>query len=383
MKKLHVAIVGTGFMGTAHTESLRRIGVEVSGILGATPDKSQAAAGKLSLSRAYGSFEEICADPDVDSVHLCTPNYLHYPMARTAMLAGKHVLCEKPLAMSSAEAADMVSLAREKRLAGAVNYNLRYYPLCQEARARVQAGEAGEVRILHGEYCQDWLFLPTDWNWRLVPELGGALRAVADIGTHWMDMVTWITGLKIRAVMADFATFLPVRNKPLKPVETFASKLGQAGESESIAINTEDYAAILLHFHGGARGVLMLTQVAAGRKNHFWWELNGSQASLKWEQERPNELWVGHRERPNEVVIKDPSLMQPSVRRYAAYPGGHAEGYPDTHTQLFKEFYEYLTAGDFDAPQAFPTFVDGWRELSLCEAIQSSAREKRWVEVEE
>ena len=382
MKKLHAAIVGAGFMGTAHTESLRRVGVEVSGILGEKPEESHSAAERLLLSRAYGSFEEVCADPDVDSVHLCTPNYLHHPMAKAAMLAGKHVLCEKPLAMSSAEAADLVKLAREKRLAGAVNYNLRYYPLCQEARARVQAGLVGEVRMLHGEYCQDWLFLPTDWNWRLVPELGGALRAVADIGTHWLDMVTWITGLKVRALMADFATFLPVRNKPLKPVETFASKLSQAGESESIAINTEDYAAVLLQFQGGARGVMMLTQVAAGRKNHFWWELNGSQASLKWEQERPNELWVGYRERPNEVVIKDPSLMQPSARRYAAYPGGHAEGYPDTHTQLFKEFYAYISAGDFDAPQSFPTFTDGWRELSLCEAILTSAKEKRWVEVE-
>ncbi len=381
-KSISVAIVGAGFMGGAHVEALRRNGLHISGILGVDEAESLAAARKLRLPRSYSSLEELCADPEVGAVHLCTPNHLHYTQARSALLAGKNVLCEKPLALNSAEARELAALAHERRLAGAVNYNLRYYPLCQEGRARVRAGELGELRMLHGSYSQDWLFLPTDWNWRLEPELGGALRAVADIGTHWMDMVTWISGLRIVAVMADFATFLPVRQRPLQAVETFAGKPGQTGQSQAVEVTTEDYAAVLFHFDNGARGVVMLTQVAAGRKNHFWYELNGSRGSLKWEQERPNELWLGYRQKPNELLLKDPALMQPAARPYAAYPGGHAEGYPDTHTRLFQEFYAYIAAGDFDATPAFPTFEDGWRELALCEAIHRSAVEKRWVAVD-
>jgi len=382
MKKMHAAIVGAGFMGGAHVESLRRIGVEITGILGIDDQESQSQADRLGLPKAYRSFEEVCADPQVDSIHLCTPNYLHHSEARQAMECGKHVLCEKPLAMNAAEGAGLVDLAIETGKVGAVNYNLRFYPLCQEARARVKSGEMGHVRILQGAYCQDWLFLTSDWNWRLEPELGGDLRVVADIGTHWMDMVTWVSGLKIKKVMADFATFLPVRQRPLAQVETFASKVTKAGASEDVEIHTEDYAAVLFQFDNGARGSVILSQVSAGRKNHFWWELNGSQGSLKWEQENPNELWLGYRDRENGLVLKDPSLMHTSVRRYAGYPGGHAEGYPDTHTNLFREFYAYLSAGDFSAERLFPTFEDGWRELVLCEAIQRSAAEMRWVEIQ-
>jgi predicted dehydrogenase len=368
-------------MGGAHTEALRRSGIEINGILGIDLAESRSAAKRLGLPRAYASLEEVFQDPNVDIVHLCTPNHMHAEQARQAILAGKHVLCEKPLGMTAAQGAELVALARQQRRVGAVNHNLRYYPLCQEARARVQSGEVGDVRILHGAYYQDWLFLPSDWNWRLQPELGGALRVVADIGTHWMDMVTWISGTQITAVMADFATFIPVRQRPLQEVETFAGKLSQSAASESVEINTEDYAAILFQFENGARGSVSLSQVSAGRKNHFWWEINGSKGSLKWEQERPNEMWLGFRERENGLVLKDPSLMQPATRRYAGYPGGHAEGYPDTHTQLFRELYAYIAAGDLDAPPPFPTFEDGWHELVLCEAVQRSATERRWVDV--
>jgi len=334
MGKLRAAIVGAGFMGGAHTEALRRNGVEITGILGIDLQEGRSAAKKLDLPHVYTSYTEVCHDAAVDVVHLCTPNYLHHAQARDALLAGKHVLCEKPLAMSAAEGQDLVNLTHEQRLAGAVNYNLRYYPMCQEARARLRSGEIGDVRILHGAYCQDWLFLATDWNWRLQPELGGALRVVADIGTHWMDMAAWLSGLKIKAVMSDFATFIPVRQRPLQQVETFASKLSQPAASESVEIHTEDYAAILFQFEGGARGSVTLSQISAGRKNHFWWEVSGSKGSMKWEQERPNELWLGYRERENGLVLKDPSLMQSEARRYAGYPGGHAEGYPDTHSSF-------------------------------------------------
>ncbi len=368
-------------MGGTHTEALRRNNIEINGILGIDLAESRSAAKRMGLPCAYTSLDEVCEDPSVDILHLCTPNHMHFEQARQAILAGKHVLCEKPLGMNSAQGAELITLARQHRRVGAVNHNLRYYPLCQEARARVRAGEVGEVRILHGEYCQDWLFLPTDWNWRLQPKLGGALRVVADIGTHWMDMVTWISGMQITAVMADFATFIPMRQRPLQEVETFAGKLSQAATSERVEIHTEDYAAILFQFDNGARGSVTLSQFSAGRKNHFWWEINGSKGSLKWEQERPNEMWLGFRERENGLLLKDPSLMQPAIRRYAGFPGGHAEGYPDTHSQLFRELYEYIAAGDLEAPRPFPTFEDGWHELVLCEAVQRSATERRWVEV--
>jgi predicted dehydrogenase len=381
MNKLSAAIAGAGFMGAAHVEALRRLGIEVTGILGIDIHEGERISRKLGLPRVYKTIDEICVDPQVDVVHLCTPNYLHFPMAKAAFLAGKHVICEKPLANTAAEAQELVSLAQSQKRIGAVNYNLRYYPLCQEAHARVKTGQIGDVRLIHGEYCQDWLFSINDWNWRLIPELGGSLRVVADIGTHWLDMVTWLTGLKVTAVMADFATFIPVRHKPHTEVETFASKLSQIDDFDEVHVNTEDYAGLLVKFNNGARGVATLSQINAGRKNHFFWEINGSRASIWWDQENPNELWIGQRDKPNELMLKDPALMQAEARPYAGYPGGHAEGYPDTHMRLFKSVYDYISNGDFNQPPSFPTFNDGWRELVLCEAIQKSAVEGRWVEV--
>lgn len=375
------AIIGCGFMGTTHTEALRRLGIPVVGLCGIDPDEGARTSQRLNLEKGYRDFEEVISDAKVNVVHLCTPNYLHYSMAKAALEAGKHVLCEKPVANTSAEATEMVKLEKTANKVAAVNYNLRFYPLNQEARARIAGGDLGETRIIHGEYCQDWLFLPSDWNWRLEPELGGTLRVVADIGTHWMDAVTWLTGLEIRSVCADFATFLPTRYKPQREVETFASKLSSNPGGIPTKIQTEDYAAILFKFSNGARGALTLSQVSAGRKNNFWWEINGSKASMSWRQENPNELWMGYREKPNEVLTKDPSLMRPSARSIAAYPGGHAEGYPDTFAQLFKSFYAYIAAGDFNKERPFATFEDGRRELILCEAIQRSAEERRWVEV--
>jgi predicted dehydrogenase len=381
MTPLKSAVVGLGFMGGTHIEALRRIGVEVLGAIGISPEETATGASQHALPKRYAAFEDVCADPEVDVVHLCTPNYLHFSQAKAALQAGKHVICEKPLANTSAEAHELAELTDMGSQVGAVNYNLRFYPLCHEAAARVQAGEAGQVRLLHGEYCQDWLFLPSDWNWRLEPEQGGKLRAVADVGTHWLDMVTWITGLEVTEVMADLATFIPTRIRPTRPVETFAGKLVSQPEGDPVDIRTEDTACILLRFSNGARGTLLLSQLNAGRKNNFWWEINGSEASLSWHQESPNELWIGHRDSPNELLLKDPALMHPAARGIASYPGGHAEGYPDTFKQLFKSVYSYIARGDLNQPRAFPTFRDGWRGLVLCDAIARSSTEQRWVKV--
>ena len=240
----------------------------------------------------------------------------------------------------------------------------------------MKRGLIGEPRLIHGSFLQDWLLYPTDWNWRLQPELGGDMRAVADIGTHWMDLVTWITGKKITELCADLATTNPVRKKPRGRVQTFQQA---EGATDDFNVTTDDYASILLRFEGNAHGVCTVSQVSAGRKTRLWFEIDGSEGSLSWNSEEPNTLWIGRRREPNAEIIKDPSIMSPEARRYAAYPGGHAEGYPDTFVQLFKDFYSYIEAGDFTAARGFPTFETGHAEMQLCEAIAESARERRWV----
>ena len=334
-----VAVIGLGFMGRTHIQSLRRLGVEVYGVAGITPDEAKKAAEELGIPRWYNNFEEAATDPEVKVVHLCTPNNMHFSQAKKALESGKHVLCEKPLAMTSGESAVLADLAKKKGLFTAVNYNLRFYPVCQEARARIQDGDLGETYLITGGYLQDWLFLKSDWNWRLEAEQGGDLRAVADIGTHWMDMVTYLTGLKVTEVMADFSTVHKTRLKPAGEVETYAGKIDKNVSATEAPINTEDVAMILFRFNNGALGSVALSQVSAGRKNFFWFEIGGSKSAIHWEQESPNELWIGYRDQPNQILSKDPSLFHPEVRKLTGFPGGHAEGYPDTFVQVFRQFY--------------------------------------------
>ena len=297
------------------------------------------------------------------------------------MLAGKHVISEKPLAMNSHESAELVKLAAEKHRVNAINFNLRFYPIVQHVRSMVQSGELGQLFILQGSYLQDWLYLATDWNWRLEPGLGGTLRAVADIGSHWLDMTTFISGLKIDAVLADFKTFHPIRKKPAKPVETYSGKMLTPEDYIDQPINTEDYASILIRYENGARGVLTVSQVSAGRKNRLYFEIDGSKAAVAFDSEQNGELWIGHREQPNELLLKDPSLLSPEARSVTSYPGGHNEGYPDTFKQMMNKVYSYIRQGDFTAKPDFPTFADGHYELLVCEAIEKSAKEERWTKV--
>lgn len=377
---LRVGVVGTGFIGPVHVEALRRLGMEVAGICGSSVQRA-APKGEAMGLRVYPDYDAMLADERVNVVHLTSPNHLHFPQARAALRAGKHVVCEKPLAINSRESAELVSLAKKTRRIGAVHFNIRFYPLCQEARARVQRGELGKVFAVHGSYLQDWLLLPTDWNWRLEPRLGGPMRAVADIGSHWLDLMSFITGLRVEAVCADFQTFLPVRQKPKTAMDTFTGKLQRSTQTAPQKIRTEDYATILLRFQGGSRGALTVSQVSAGRKNRLSYEIDGAKSSLAWDSERPNELWIGHRDRPNELLLKDPSLLSDEARRFASLPGGHNEGFPDTFKQLYSAIYEYLARGDYAAPANFPTFTDGHWELVLGEAILLSAREAQWIPV--
>ncbi len=380
---IKVAITGTGFMGSVHTEALKRLpGVEVLGIQGSTPEKSQAAAAQLGIPKAYASFEEIVADPEVDSVHITTPNRLHYPQTIAALDAGKHVMCEKPLSMTAQESADLVRRARDSDLVTGVNYNIRFYPINLEAKTRVASGELGKIHTVFGSYQQDWLLHDTDYNWRVLAGEQGELRAVADIGTHWIDLVQNITGQKVTAVFADVHTLHPVRKRPLGEVQTFSGKLGESQATEPIDVTTDDIGTILLHFDGGARGAMMVSQVTPGRKNCLRYEIAGSQSALEWNSEDPNQVWRGYREKSNELLFKDPGLNGETARTYTDFPGGHAEGFPDTFKMCFRAFYNAVSTGQMPAAPDFATFEDGHREILVCEAILQSHQNRQWVAVE-
>lgn len=372
-------VIGTGFMGWVHVEALRRAGVEPLGVLGSTPEKTQRAAAQYQVPRAYIDLDAVLTDAEVDAVHIATPNRLHYPMAKAALLAGKHVLCEKPLTMTSDESAELVELAVSRpRQAAAVNYNIRFYPLCQELRQRVANGQLGRVFSITGSYVQDWLLREDDYNWRVLREAGGDLRAVADIGTHWMDLATWISGQKIDAVLADLHTVHEHRLRPLGEVETYSSSSSNA-PSESIRIDTEDLGNILLRFSDGARGCLHVSQMTAGRKNCLRLEIAAEQRSASWNSEQPNELWLGNRDEANRQLLRDPALLTEAARRFAQYPGGHNEGYADSFKQCFRAFYDYIAAEDADRDIDFPSFDDGHREVLACEAILRSHEQQQWI----
>ncbi|HEY8103496.1 MAG TPA: Gfo/Idh/MocA family oxidoreductase [Gaiellaceae bacterium] len=375
MSGIGAAVVGTGFIGVVHVEALRRIGVDVVGVVGSTPER---AAQKRDLPEPYESFEAMLDDDRVRVVHLTTPNHLHYPQVKSVLAAGKHVVCEKPLALTSGESGELLRLAEDSGLVHCTNYNIRFYPLLHEARQRVSDGELGRVWNAHGTYSQDWLLEATDWNWRLDPELGGSLRAVADIGTHWLDLTGWIANRRVAAVFADLYTVHPVRHVPTGPVETYAD----AGEAERVdrEMTTEDVAHVLLRYDDGSRGQVTISQVSAGRKNHISFELDGSEGALAWSSERHEELWLGHRDRPNEILFRDPGLMRGPLR--GDYPGGHAEGFTDTFKQLYRAVYAAVEEGRMPAEPNFPTFADGHEEILLGEAIARSAATERWVEVE-
>jgi predicted dehydrogenase len=377
---IRAAVIGTGFIGTVHVEALRRIGVQVRGVLGSSPERGDMRAAQLGVARAYPSLDALLADPDVDVVHVTSPNNLHVPQATAVLAAGKHVVCEKPLAMTAAESAGLVDAADRSGLINAVNFNIRFYPLNQHLREEVAAGALGDVRFVTGHYFQDWLFHDTDWNWRLEPDKGGALRAVGDIGSHWLDLMAFVTGQPIVAVMADLATFVTTRREPTGPVATFSTE--RSAETIARDMGTEDVASILLRFANGARGALSVSQISAGRKNSLQWEIDGSAGGAAWDSETPDHLWLGHRDRPNEILLRNPALMGAAGRAAAALPGGHVEGFADTFAALFRAIYADVLAGGPSADPPYATFAQGHDEMLVNDAIAASAREGRWVAVD-
>ena len=372
---LKAAVVGTGFIGVVHADALRRLGVEVLGVVGSTPERASA----KSIAPVYESLDALLADDRVDVVHIATPNHLHHAQAERALEAGKHVVCEKPLAVKSAESAALVELAARACLVNCTNFNLRFYPIVLEARARVRAGEIGQVWNVHGGFLQDWLAQPTDWNWRLETEKAGELRAVGDIGSHWLDMAQFVTGARIVELFADLATVLASRRRPVGEVETFAG--AEDVVREDVGVVTEDLAHILLRFENGARGALVVSQVSHGRKNSLRFEVDGSAGALAWDSERHEELWIGNRDRPNETLLRNAALMRPEAAAHTQLPVAHAEGFADTFRELYRAVYADVARGEPAANPGYPTFYDGHVENVLGDAVSISNRERRWVEV--
>jgi predicted dehydrogenase len=372
---MRAGVVGTGFVGAVHVDALRRLGIDIVGVVGSSPERART----KELAPVIESYDALLADERVDVVHLTTPNHLHHEQVKQALAAGKHVVCEKPLALTSEQSAELLELAERSGLVHCTNFNIRFYPQVQQARALVANGAVGVVWNVHGGYLQDWLLLPTDWNWRLEPEKGGELRAVADIGSHWLDLVQFVVGRRVASLLADLATTIPVRRKPTHEIETFAS--ADDVEREDAPMTTEDLAHILLRFDDGTRGSLVVSQVSAGRKNSLRFEVDGSGGSLAWDAERHEELWLGHRGKPNELLARDPSLFLPEATTRTTLPAGHAEGFADTFKELYRAVYAAVaTGGPPEAPD-YPTFADGHWENVLGDAIALSNRERRWVEV--
>ncbi|HSP66557.1 MAG TPA: Gfo/Idh/MocA family oxidoreductase [Bryobacteraceae bacterium] len=362
---LKAAIVGGGFMGRVHAEAVRRLGsVEPIPVGG----------------RDEAAFHAALANPGIKAVHICTPNGAHFRMAKAALEAGKHVLCEKPLATSAHDAATLVELARARNLRNCTCHNLRYYPMVQHMRRMREDGDLGEILVVQGTYSQDWLLYDTDWNWRIDSQEGGPSRALADIGSHWCDMAEHVTGQRITSLCADLQTFHKTRKKPKGAAETFSRTTSETtGNYRTVSVDSEDFGAVMFRMGERARGAFTASQVSAGRKNRLSIEIYGTKSGVAWDQERPDELWIGNRNTANQVIVKDPALLKAGARSYADLPGGHSEGYDDTFKQVFRRFYASIENPETD-PE-YPEFADGLRQLMILEAELGSHQRHGWMEV--
>ena len=374
--RIGMGLVGPGFVGAQHVDAVRRLGfVDVVAVAASSEASARRKAQALGVPKAYGSFEALVADPDVHVVHNTTPNHLHVPVVLAAIERGKHIISDKPLATSAADARRLADAAKQAGVIHAVTFNYRGNALVQQARAMIGDGEIGDVHFVHGAYLQDWLLHATDFSWRLDPEKGGASSAMGDIGSHWCDLVQHVTGRRIVEVLADLTTVVRTRMKPAASAEAFAPAGGEP--REPVAIASEDLATILLRFEGGAKGSVSIGQVCAGHKNGLWFEVSGRRASLRWRQERQNELWIGRRDAPNATLLKDPSLVGDAARAYTHLPGGHQEGWADAFCNVLRDIYVFIGAGKKMSecrPPAFATFEDGYHSACIVDAVVESHR---------
>jgi predicted dehydrogenase len=350
-------IVGTGFMGTVHSRAVRASGGEVVGVVGSRPDRGREAAEALG-TRAYDDVDALLDDSTITVVHVCTPNHLHARVARAAIERGKHVVCEKPLATSLADASAMTAEALGAGVVATVPFVYRFHPMVREARARIRAGELGRLTLAHGGYFQDWLARPSDGSWRLDPRLGGATRAFGDIGSHWCDLFEFVTGTRITALSARMVTAIP--------------------ERDSGPVATDDITTLSFEATGGVVGTAVMSQVSPGRKNRLVLEISGLDASLAFDQEDAERLWMGGVD-ANRVLLRDPSTASASAAPYSTLPAGHAQGYQECFTHLVADTAAAIAGAPVDG---LPTFADGRRAAALAEAVVDSAASGGWVEVD-
>ncbi len=381
--RLGMGLVGPGFVGAHHVDAVRRLGfVDVVAVAASTEASARKKADALGIPKAYGSYDALAADPDVHVVHNTTPNYLHVPVVMAALAHRKHIISDKPLALTSEDARSLWHAARDAGVVHAVTFNYRGNPLVQHAREMTAAGELGEPHFVHGAYLQDWLLQPTDFSWRLEPEKGGKSSAIGDIGSHWCDLVQHVIGRRIESVLADLHTVISTRFKPAASTEAFAGP-GEGGDPFNV--QSEDLATVLVRFEGGARGSVSVGQVCAGHKNDLWFEVNGRTASVRWLQERQNELWIGRRDAANSTLLKDPSLLHEGARAYAHLPGGHQEAWADAFRNVMSDVYTFIASGrrpGDSKPPAFATFEDGYRAACVVDAIlESHAAGSVWTTV--
>jgi predicted dehydrogenase len=383
MERIKVGIIGMGYIGVSHLEAIRRIGfTELVAVADVNTALARKKAAEFFIPKCYDTVEALLADPEIQAVHNCTPNNLHFEINQKIIKAGKHILSEKPLAKNSDESGKMVELlTRHPKTVAAVNFNYRMNPLVQEMRNKVASGEIGKVTLAHGSYLQDWLLYETDYNWRIEPDISGPSRCVADIGSHWMDAVQHVVGARIVEVCADLVTVLPVRKKPTTQVETFA--LNKNVEYEDRKITTEDYGAVLFKMDNGVHGVFHVSEVSAGRGCFFNFEIDGTKASMYWNQETADQMWMGHRDKDNLQIMRNPNNLSAGAKEYSYLAKGHPEGWNDAFRNNIYSFYKYIADGKRPGVDKsdFATFAEAHHIIKLTEAILKSSVSRQWVSV--
>jgi predicted dehydrogenase len=378
-RPLRVAIAGTGFIGEVHARAVRRAGARLVGVAASTPERGRTAARLLDAEAAFAHAEAMATSPDVDVVHICTPNHLHAGLAEATLAAGKHVVCEKPLATDASAARRLATAAAGSGRVATVPFVYRFYPLVREARAEVAAGSIGPLRLIHGCYLQDWLATEEDDNWRVDADLAGASRAFADIGSHWCDLVEFVTGDRLAAVCAEAVTAVPERVHAAG-TEPHAFATAVAPGASRRRVTTEDITVVLFRTRGGVAGSVVISQVSPGRKNRLQFEVAGAEATLSFDQEQPESLWVGRRA-SSEIVVRDGAHLAPAAAPYAVLPPGHPQGYQDCFDAFVADTYRAIRAGDPGAVVGLPTFADGARAADITDAVLRSARSRTWEEV--
>ncbi|MGP4079444.1 Gfo/Idh/MocA family protein [Pseudalkalibacillus sp. R45] len=386
MKQIKAGIIGTGFSAMSHLEALKRLpNVEVVAIASSELSKAEKVANQYHIDQAYDDVDHLINDPEVQVIHNCSSNFLHFPFNRDILLAGKHLLSEKPLAMSSEESKELKELANKHNLIAGVCFNYRHFPMVKQMKDDLSSGQQGRVHLVYGGYVQDWCLYETDYSWRMDAEKNGPSRAIADIGSHWCDTVQYILGKKIVEVFADLKTVHSTRQRPKAEVQTFGKS--NSVDTEEVQIDTEDYGSVLVHFEDGIHGVFTVSQVSPGRKNKFYFDIATAHATYSWDQEQPNRLWIGQRNEPNKELVKDPALLSPEAASLAHYPGGHQEGWPDGLKNLMLDFYEAINQKednvDLENETSFASLAEGHRIMQLIEAILESHETKRWVQISE